>query len=109
MDPEEEFVQNFFAQKQWFLSLYFSESNVQAASRIRSLNLSDDQLEILKGTLDSDIRDTMYTFLLALDGEASINGSQQLFKLFDENNFELTKSHMIEAYAYEYFHVKSKT
>jgi hypothetical protein len=41
--------------------------------------------------------------LLGLDGEASIGDKQTMYKLFDEENNELTGGE-IEVSAYEYFH-----
>lgn len=45
-----------------------------------------------------------WTILLGLDGEASIGGIQQSYKIVDESGCEISNCGEIEEYAYEYFH-----
>ena len=75
------------------------------AAKIEQLKLDDKQTEILKQILDGVLTDTMYTVLLGLDGCAQIGGIQQMYKIFDEENNELTNEN-IEGHAYYYFREK---
>lgn len=60
-------------------------SGSEVATRIAALGLSAEQSGQLKGILDAVLRDTMYTLLLALDGDASLGDCQQQFTVFDED------------------------
>ncbi|MFC4323237.1 hypothetical protein [Litchfieldia salsa] len=100
-----EFVELFYNEKNELIKQYFSNSQVtEVGSKIDSLGLTENQLAKMKDVLDVVITDIMYSILLGLDGEASIGGVQQNYKLYDENRLELTNSGEIEQYAYEYFH-----
>jgi hypothetical protein len=100
-----EFVEMFYNEKNELIKQYFSNSHVtEVGSKIDSLGLTENQMAKMKDVLDAVLTDVMYTTLLGLDGEASIGGVQQTYKLYDENGFELTNSGEIEQYAYEYFH-----
>ena len=98
----EEFVKAFYSEKQNFLKEYLSEkSETEVRQLIESLNLTDQQTEIMKKILDSSFTDIFYTILLGLDGSASIGGIQEMYDLKDENGNQLSGE--IEGYAYEYF------
>jgi len=99
----EEFVKAFYTEKQNFLKDYLSEnSETEVGELIKSLNLTDQQNEIMKKVLDSSFTDIFYTILLGLDGCASIGGIQEMYELKDEDGNQLSGE--IEGYAYEYFH-----
>jgi len=99
----EEFVKAFYIEKQNFLKDYLSEnSDTEVGELIKSLNLTDQQNEIMKKVLDSSFTDIFYTILLGLDGCASIGGIQEMYDLKDEDGNQLSGE--IEGYAYEYFH-----
>jgi hypothetical protein len=99
----EEFVKALYTEKQNFLKEYLSEnSETEVGELIKSLNLTDQQNEIMKKVLDSSITDIFYSILLGLDGCASIGGIQEMYDLKDENGNQLSGE--IEGYAYEYFH-----
>ena len=103
MTPKE-FVQLFHKEKSDLLNIYFSNlKNTEVGLDIESLNLTEDQINIMKGIIDKVLTDTMYTILLGIEGEASIGGIQQKYKLYDENGDNLTGYGEIEEYAYEYF------
>ena len=100
----DEFVKAFYQERQSLIETYFNaDSKSDVTELIQSLNLDDKGTERLRQILTSALRDTFYTILLGLDGEASIGDKQILYKLFDEENNELTGGE-IEAFAYEYFH-----
>jgi len=99
----EEFVKAFYTEKQYFLKVYLSEnSETEVGELIKSLNLTEQQNEIMKKVLDSSFTDIFYSILLGLDGCASIGGIQEMYDLKDENGNQLSGE--IEGYAYEYFH-----
>ncbi|WP_378172590.1 hypothetical protein [Aquimarina sp. SS2-1] len=98
-----EFVKAFYSEKQNFLEEYLSEkSETEVGELIKSLNLTEQQTEIMKKVLNSSFTDIFYTILLGLDGSASIGGTQEMYDLKDENGNQLSGE--IEGYAYEYFH-----
>lgn len=98
-----EFVKAFYSEKQNFLEEYLSEkSETEVGELIKSLNLTEQQTEIMKKVLNSSFTDIFYTILLGLDGSASIGGTQELYDLKDGNGNQLSGE--IEGYAYEYFY-----
>ena len=98
----EEFVKAFYNEKQSFLKEYISEkSETEVGQLIKSLNLNDQQNEIMKKVLDTSFTDIFYSILLGLDGCASIGGVQEMYDLKDENGNQLNGE--IEGYAYDYF------
>jgi Elongation factor Tu C-terminal domain len=100
----DEFVKAFYQERQSLIDTYFNaDSKSDVSELIQSLNLDDKGTERLRQILNGALRDTFYTILLGLDGEASIGDKQIMYKLFDEENNELTGGE-IEAFAYEYFH-----
>ena len=101
----DEFVKGFYLERQDLIDTYFNaESRSEVSELIKALNLDDKANERLRQILYGSLRDTLYTILLGLDGEASIGGKQAVYKLFDEENNELTGGE-IEVSAYDYFHV----
>lgn len=100
----DEFVKEFYIQRQSTIDTYFAANReTEVSALIQSLDLDDKQTERLRQILNGVLRDTLYTVLLGLDGEASIGSKQFPYKLFDEENNELTGG-AIEAAAYDYFH-----
>jgi len=101
----EKFVKAFYTEKQDLLKEYLSKkSETEVGQLIKSLNLTDQQTEIMKKVLDNSFTDIFYTILLGLDGSASIGGIQEMYDLKDENGNQLSGE--IEGYAYEYFQEK---
>ena len=105
----EEFVKAFYTEKQDFLKEYLSDSpKTEAGHLIKSLNLTDQQTEIMKKVLDSSFTDIFYTLLLGFDGSTTIGElEQQQFEIFDENKNQVCGSNLIgevEAYAYKFFY-----
>lgn len=100
----DEFVKGFYLERQSLIDTYFNaDSRTEVSALIQSLNLEDKETERLRQILNGSMRDTLYSILLGLDGEASIGDKQTMYKLFDEENNELTGGE-IESFAYEYFH-----
>jgi len=101
----DEFAKGFYLERQLLIDTYFNaNSKTEVSDLIQSLGLDDKKTERLRQILNGALRDTFYTILLGLDGEASIGHNQIMYKLFDEGNNELTAGGEIEAFAYEYFH-----
>lgn len=76
-------------------------SGSEVAAKIAALGLDDQQARQLTAILDTVVRDTVYTMLLALDGAASLGGCQQQFTVTDEDGNVIED---IEAAAWECFH-----
>ena len=76
-------------------------SGSEVAAKIAALGLDDQQALQLTAILDTVVRDTLYTMLLALDGAASLGGCQQQFTVTDEDGNVIED---IEAAAWECFH-----
>lgn len=94
----------FYNTKQSLLKDYMANDNsTHVAGLISRLNLDEAGKATMQKILDGALTDAFYTVLLGLDGVANIGRSQQLYKLYDEDNNELTGGH-IEVYAWEYFH-----
>lgn len=103
MTPEE-FARGFYNERKYLLDLYFDSDKTSDVSKIiSSLNLDSKESERLRSLLGSVLRDAFYTVLLGLEGEASIGGKQEMYKVTDEIGNELTGGD-IETFAWEYFH-----
>lgn len=76
-------------------------SGSEVAARIGALGLSPEQSGQLKGILDMVLRDTMYTLLLGLEGEAGLGPCQQRFTVLDEDGHAIEA---IEEEAWKCFH-----
>ncbi|MGE8552568.1 MAG: hypothetical protein ACN6OB_01380 [Chryseobacterium jejuense] len=103
----EEFVKNFYLEKQDILHSAFenrSDYKTLVSTKIEELNLNETQTEQLKDIISALLTDTFYTILLGLDGSASIGDSQESFKIYDEKEQLISEGGDLEGYAYEYFH-----
>lgn len=100
----EEFVKEFYIERESLIEMYFQKANPNYVSNlIVGLKLNAEQEIRLKKILYASFRDLIYTILLGLDGAAKIGTKQQLYKIFDKDGNELTCNE-IEYYAWEYFH-----
>jgi hypothetical protein len=99
-----EFARAVAAEKKAMLSDYFaSRSEASVARRMRALKLDASQRRHLRKILDEAMTDLAYTILLGLDGEASLGGVQQQYRLTDEKGQVLTGGDL-EVAAYHEFH-----
>lgn len=107
MKPEE-FVKNFYLQKQNILNSAFdsnSEFKSYVATKIETLNLNENETQNLRNIISAILNDSYYSILLGLDGTANIGeANQQVFKIFDEENNLISDCGDLEGPAYEYFH-----
>jgi hypothetical protein len=100
-----DFVELFYTEKNDMIRQYFDNpQETEVGVELANLGLTAEQTEEMKNIINRVLRDTMYTILLGLDGEASIGGIQETYKLFDESGYELTGSGEIELHADEFFH-----
>lgn len=100
----EEFVKLCFEEKEAILKEYFAaDSQTEVAKRIRSLVQDGTNRDALYELIGLLLKESYYTLMLALDGEASLNGKQIAYKLYDEENNLLNECGEIEAAAYKYF------
>ncbi|MDF2930794.1 MAG: hypothetical protein K0R36_125 [Chryseobacterium sp.] len=107
----EEFVKNFYLEKQNILNLSFdtqSEYRTLVSTKIEELNLNELETEKFKKIVSNLLDDAFYTILLGLDGSASIGDSQDTFKIYDEDDNLISESGDLESFAYEYFHGNNK-
>jgi hypothetical protein len=103
----EEFVKNFYLEKQKILNLCFdsqSDHRNIVSKKIEELNLDEIQNEKLKKIISNLLDDAFYTILLGLDGSASIANIQETFKIYNEENNLISDCGDLEGFSYEYFH-----
>ena len=101
MTPKE-FVELFHNEKNDYFNKCFDENaGLYVSEKIKALNPSDEQKEILKEVVDGILTDVFYTILLGLDGCANIGGLQVSYKIYDEDGNLLTDFGDIEAEAWE--------
>jgi hypothetical protein len=104
MTPEQ-FVQLAKNERDQLLQKCFDpQSGSVIASQIAELQLDPNRAAILKRAIGGLLTDVFYTWLLALDGCASLGGQQRAYVLKDEDGSLLTDCGAIEAAAYEAFH-----
>jgi hypothetical protein len=74
-------------------------------AKIANMNLDPEQVHAMHGILGAALTDTLYTVLMALDGEASLGEAQVLYRLYDDKGNLLTGE--LETAAYEAFHAST--
>lgn len=100
----DEFVRIWKDQKDELLENSLNPNNGSAvAEYINKMKLSSNQKDLLNMALDQLLTDTFYTLLLGLDGCAAIGGTQQSYKIYDENNNLISTCGDLEVAAYEQF------
>lgn len=104
----EQFVKLCYEEKEAVLKEYF-DTNPQSEVAIKICKLTESGVnkETLYELINLVLNENYYTLLLALDGEASLNGVQNCYKIFDENNNLLNECGELEAAAFEYFMEKN--
>ncbi len=99
-----EFVSIWKAEKESLLDLYMnSDDETAVAKMINALKLSEDGKQQMHKIVDNILTDTFYMFLMGLDGAANVGGTQQDYKIYDENNNLIFEPGDLEAEAYEQF------
>ena len=100
----EDFVRLCFEEKEEILREYFADDTLsEVGMRIRSFTQNGASKNALYELIGLVLKENYYRLLLALDGEASLGGSQVAYKIYDEENNLLNKCGEIEAAAYQYF------
>jgi hypothetical protein len=90
-------------EKDYMVHLYMSAQDTAVASNIAKLGLPPAKRKVLRAVIDGILTDAFYTVLLALDGEASLGGTQMPYSLRDESGKELAGGDL-EGPAWEQFH-----
>ena len=100
----EEFVRLCFAEKEAMLREYCApESETKVRALLRELMPAGADQEKLRKLLDAVMTESWYTMLLALDGSASLSGTQMTYELHDEDGNVLNECGELEAAAWEVF------
>lgn len=92
----DKFARNFYLERKNFYA--------DTLKKIEELNISKEDKEKMKHLTSTLLTDVFYTILLGLDGEANIGGSQQTYKIYDEEENLVSDCGELEVKAYEYFH-----
>ena len=103
----DEFAKNFYIEKLMFLKSSFEEEPKHPSAvnvKIKELELTDVQKGKLREVIDLLLDDVFYTILLGLDGESPIGNTQQVYKIYDQDDKLISDCGELEASAYEYFH-----
>lgn len=100
----EQFVKLVFEEKENILKEYFNENTpTEVGERLMSLVAKGADSNALYEVVSLILNEAFYSLLMALDGEASLSGTQMTYKIFDEENNLLNECGEIEAAAFEYF------
>lgn len=100
----EQFVKLCFDEKESILKEYFDENtSTEVGVRIRLLLSEGASRDALYEMVSLVLNETYYSLLLALDGEASLGGTQMCYKIYDAEENLLNECGEIESAAFEYF------
>ena len=100
----EEFVRLCCEEKEAMKREYLSPaSESKVGILLREMIRAGADREKLHELLDTALTESWYTMLLALDGEASLAGVQQTYRLYDEDDNLLNECGELEAAAWEAF------
>ena len=103
----DEFAKNFYLEKLNILKSCFEEQPQYPSAvnaKIKEMALTAHQTEKRKEVIDILLDDVFYTILLGLDGESPIGNTQQVYKIYDQDDNLISDCGELEASAYEYFH-----
>jgi hypothetical protein len=104
MTPRQ-FVRCFVRQKDQMVHDYMSDTDgkeTEVALRIAELRLPASKRKIVRALIDTLLTDAFYTVLFALEGEASLGGTQEMYSVRDESGKELAGG-QLEGPAWELF------
>ena len=100
-----EFVSNVVKLKHELLDAFVGEhSTSEVALLIASLGLTPEQHHTMNQVINAALRDTLYTFLLGLDGAAAIGNIQQSYSLTAEDGSLVYEPGELEAEAWRQLH-----
>ena len=100
-----EFVTGVKEERDALLASYAgADAPTNVAEQLRAAKLTDEQRCYVLAALDAALTDAFYTLLLGLDGAASLNGSQQSYRIIDERgNVVSPGDGSLEALAFDVF------
>jgi hypothetical protein len=104
MNKTEEFVENIYLEIKKYIDGIFNNNGTYVSAKIKELNLNKYDEEKFRNIISTAFDDILISLLYGFDGEASINGIQECYKIFDEKNNLIYGSGELVAEAYEYFH-----
>jgi hypothetical protein len=81
-----------------------ADNETTVRNRIASMKLTPEQAAIMRTLVDDILTDSIYTFLLGLDGAANIGGIQQVYQIRDEQGNLIAEPGDLETEAWEQFH-----
>lgn len=96
-----EFVTHWRMEKDALLKLFTgSGSETLVSQKISSMDLTEQQIVVLREVLNLALTDAFYTLLLGLDGAASIGGVQHGYRVLDEGGDLICGDGCVETEAY---------
>lgn len=100
----EAFVKAVKEDKENTLAMYFSDDvETKVGNLIKDIIKCGASKEKVYELINQVLNENCYSLLLALDGEVSLGNTQIAYKLYDEDDNELTGSGEIESIAFELF------
>lgn len=97
----EEFVKNCYKEKDNMLKMYFDKAlETSVGEKIKSIEEQGISEEEVRSLVDSVLKEAFYSLLLGLEGEASLGTSQEIYKIYDEEDNLIED---IEGYAFDAF------
>ena len=83
----QEFVKKCFNEKNDALEMYLDlNSGTAVSEKIKEIAKLGVDFEELRFFINQFLNETYYTILMALDGEASLDGTQMTYQVIDEEN-----------------------
>jgi hypothetical protein len=104
VNKTEKFVENIYLEIKKYINGIFNDNGTYVSDKIKEMNLNKYDEEKFKNIISTAFDDIIITLLYGFDGEANINGIQECYKIFDEENNLIYGSGELEVEAYEYFH-----
>ena len=99
-----DFIKLYYEEKEKSLKQYFDDSyKTEVGKRINTLIENGSSKEEIYELINLVMKETYYTILLALEGEASLGGKQLSCELLNQDGNVINKCGEIEVEAYKYF------
>ncbi len=100
----QEFVKKCFNEKNTTLEMYLNlNSGTAVSEKIKEITKLGVDLKDLRMLVNQILNETYYTVLMALDGEANLDGTQMTYQVIDEENNGINPSGELSDIAFELF------
>lgn len=107
MDTER-FVVGLKKERDALLASYLAASPTFVGEQLTAANLTEEQKHKVEQALDAALTDAFYTVLLALDGAASIDNTQQCYRITTEHGDDVSLGDgSLETLAFEHFQTQT--